>query len=108
MEYLLLVGSPTVVALHDEGLLDGLVAKGLLRRPPGVGTLFMSHYETTYDVPAAVWQSMNDGRKRYLPYAGAQLEAQRRQARERLHAKILVLEPSSGPARRSSRKKRHA
>jgi hypothetical protein len=105
MEYLLLMGSPTVVALHDEGLLDGLVAKGLLQRPSGVGTLFMSHYETTYDVPIAVWQSMNDRRQRYLPYSDTELEAWREQARKRLHAKILVLEPCAEPARASSRDK---
>lgn len=98
MEYLLLVGSPTVVALHDDGLLDGLVAKGLLQRPAGVGTLFMNHYETTYDVPAAVWQALNAGRDRFLPYADAEIEQRRRHARERLQAKILVLTPPAGPA----------
>jgi hypothetical protein len=97
MEYLLLVGSPTVVALHNEDVLDGLVLKGLLQRPVGVGTLLMNHYETTYDVPAAVWRALNDGRRRFLPYSGAELERRRRETRERLHGRILVLERAAEP-----------
>lgn len=95
MEYLLLLGKSTVVALHDEGLLDGLTAKGLLRKPPGVGTLFMHRYETTYDVPAAVWRAMNDGRARFLPYSEAELDRRRQEAHKRLCEKILVLESAS-------------
>jgi hypothetical protein len=98
MEYLLLMGSPTIVALHDDGLLDGLIAKGLLQKPAGVGTLFMNHYETTYDVPAAVWSVLNDGRHRYLPYPESELGRRRQEVHERLHGRFLVLESTCRPA----------
>jgi hypothetical protein len=97
MEYLLLKGSPTIVALHDDGLLDGLIAKGLLQKPAGVGTLFMNHYETTYDVPAAVWRALNDSRHHFLPYSEADSGRRCQEAHERLHGRILVLESASSP-----------
>jgi hypothetical protein len=96
MEYLLISGSSTVVALHDEGLLDGLVGRGLLQKPVGVGTLFMHDYETTYDVPAAVWRALNDRRHHFLPYSEAELARRREEVGERLRDNILVLKPPAG------------
>lgn len=94
IEYLLMMGSTTLVALHNDGSLDSLVTKGLLRKPMGVGTVFMQYHDTTYDVPPAVWQALNEHRARVLPYAPAELERVRRMAQEYLKGKVQVFEPA--------------
>ncbi|GBE44823.1 hypothetical protein BMS3Bbin10_02928 [bacterium BMS3Bbin10] len=60
IEYLYLSEKPTAVAPYEDGLFSGLMSKGLLRTPPGVGTLFMQYLQTTYSVPAAVWNYLRD------------------------------------------------
>jgi len=55
IEYLYLSDKPTVVALNEIELYTGLMEKGLLHTPPGVGTLFMEYSQTTYTIPNAVW-----------------------------------------------------
>ena len=59
IEYLYLSEKRTAVALYEDGLFSGLLAKGLLQTPPGVGTLFMQYLQTTYSVPLAVWNSIH-------------------------------------------------
>lgn len=60
IEFLYLSERRAVVALYDDGLFSGLKSKGLLQIPPGVGTLFMQHLQTTYAVPVAVWKYLRD------------------------------------------------
>ena len=67
VEYLLLSGKCTVVALYEDGLFNSLVQKGLLRPPPGVGTLLMQKLQTAYSVPRAVWEALNQRRGRLIP-----------------------------------------
>ena len=67
IEYLLLSGRCTVVALYEDDLFNGLVKKGLLRPPPGVGTLLMQRLQTPYSVPRAVWEALNRRRGRLIP-----------------------------------------
>ena len=55
IEYLYLSQKRTAVALYEDGLFSGLVSKGLLQTPPGVGTLFMQYLQTTYSIPVAIW-----------------------------------------------------
>ena len=60
LEYLYLSERRTVVALYEDGLLTGLMSKGLLQTPPGVGTLFMQYLQTTYSIPIAVWNYLHN------------------------------------------------
>jgi hypothetical protein len=60
MDYLLLSGRRTLIARVEDSLFTGLMAKGLLRVPPGVGTLLMQNLRTTYVVPPAVWRALKD------------------------------------------------
>ena len=94
IEYLLIVGSPTLVALYDDGFLDRLVEKGLLRKPVGVGTLLMNELETAYDVPEAVWKGLNDRKAEFLPCAEAE---RRRQLSRQFAARILIVEGKAAP-----------
>ena len=96
MEYLLLIGSPTVVSLHNDGFLDALVDKGLLQKPIGVASVFLNYHDTTYDVPPAVWLALNANRTRFLPASPEDLDRLRIAARERLKGQIRVFEPSAG------------
>lgn len=100
MEYLLLVGSPTVLSLHNDGFLDPLVEKGLLQKPIGVASVFLNYHETTYDIPPAVWTALNANRAHFLPYVPAELDQLRIAARERLKDDIRVFEPPAGPGGR--------
>jgi len=100
MEYLLLVGSPTAVSLHNDGFLDPLVDKGLLQKPIGVASVFLNYHDTTYDVPPAVWTALNANRARFLPATPEELERLRARARERLKDEIRVFEPRTGSAGR--------
>ena len=69
MEYLLLSGRRSIVALYEDELFNTLVDKGLLQVPPGVGTLLMRKLETTFTVPRAVWTALNERRQHFLPYS---------------------------------------
>lgn len=97
MACLLLTGSPTIVALHDDGLLDGLIAKGLLQKPAGVGTLFMNSYETTYDVPRAVWESLNDNVHNFLPDPDSDRERRHHETIRCLRERGLIFGGHSNP-----------
>lgn len=97
MEYLLLIGSPTVVSLHNDGFLDPLVDKGLLQKPVGVASVFLNYHDTTYDVPPAVWSALNADRARFLPTSPAERDRLRTAARERLKDAIRVFEPPAAP-----------
>lgn len=68
MEYLVLSGRRSVIALYEDELFNTLVAKGLLQIPPGVGTLLMRKLETSFSVPRAVWQTLHGAKSRLLPY----------------------------------------
>ena len=61
VEYLLLSQKNTVVARYDtaDDLLPGLVEKGLLQTPTGVGTVSLLKLTTTFRVPIAVWKALN-------------------------------------------------
>ncbi|MEK7246795.1 MAG: hypothetical protein AAB223_12340 [Pseudomonadota bacterium] len=96
MEYLLLIGSPTVVSLHNDGFLDAVVDKGLLQKPIGVASVFLNYHDTTYDVPPAVWSALNANRARFLPDSPAELDRLRTAARARLKDQIRVFEPPAG------------
>lgn len=67
IEYLYLSEKRTAVALYEDGLFSGLMSKGLLQTPPGVGTLFMQYLQTTYSVPIAVWNYMHDRSDLFFP-----------------------------------------
>jgi hypothetical protein len=56
IEYLYLSERRTVVVLREDGVFSGLLSKGLLQTPPGVGSLFMQYLQTTYTIPIAVWK----------------------------------------------------
>ena len=62
LEYLLLSQKNTVVARYDtsDPLFPGLVEKGLLQLPTGVGTVSLLKLTTTFRVPIAVWQALNE------------------------------------------------
>ncbi len=62
LEYLLLSQKNTVVARYDtsDPLFPGLVEKGLLQLPTGVGTVSLLKLTTTFRVPIAVWKALNE------------------------------------------------
>jgi len=68
VEYLLLSEKNTVVARYDstDTLLPGLVEKGLLQLPTGVGTVSLLKLTTTFRIPIAVWKALNGRRKTSL------------------------------------------
>ncbi len=65
VKYLILSERNTVVARYDseDTLLPGLVEKGLLQLPTGVGTVSLLKLTTTFRVPIAVWKVLNDSDK---------------------------------------------
>ena len=69
LEYLLLSGKYTVVALYEDRLFTSLVKKGLLQAPPGVGTILMQRLQTAYSVPRAVWEALNQRCGNLIPDA---------------------------------------
>ena len=69
LEYLLLSGKYTVVALYEDRLFTSLVKKGLLQVPPGVGTILMQRLQTAYSVPRAVWEALNQRCGNLIPDA---------------------------------------
>ena len=93
MEYLLLIGSPTVISLHNDGFLDALVDKGLLQKPIGVASVFLNYHDTTYDVPSAVWSALSANRARFLPDSPSELDRLRTAAQESLKDHIRVFDP---------------
>jgi hypothetical protein len=60
IEYLFLSKKPSLVAFFDNGLFSGLMSKGLLKIPQGVSTVFIQSHQTTYTIPQAVWESLQD------------------------------------------------
>jgi hypothetical protein len=95
IEHLLLSGSPTAVALIEGGVVDSLTEKGLLRKPPGVGTLMIYQHQTTYDVPSAVWQALNDRIDDFLPAAEAQRRDRLAETTKRLDGSLIVVNPKN-------------
>ena len=102
IEYMLMTGSTTCVAIHNDGLLDALVEKGMLQKPPGVGTVFMQYHDTTYDVPPAVWRTLNERRTDFLPSSSAEIERMKQSARTYLKDKVRVFEPARAAAASAS------
>jgi hypothetical protein len=66
LEYLLLSGRRSVVALYEDSLCNALVERKLLQTPAGVGTLLMQNLETTFKIPRAVWEVMNLRKAEFL------------------------------------------
>ena len=52
----------TIIATHDVTVLERLVSKKLLRLRPGVGTMFMQSYQTSFSVPSAIWSALTERR----------------------------------------------
>jgi hypothetical protein len=69
VEYLLLSEKNTVVARYDSSdvLLPGLIEKGLLQLPTGVGTVSVLKLTTTFRIPKAVWKALNERRGALIP-----------------------------------------
>ena len=65
VQYLILSKKNTVVARYDkeDALFPGLVEKGLLQLPTGVGTVSLLKLTTTFRVPIAVWKALNKQQK---------------------------------------------
>lgn len=97
IEHLLLSGTPTAVALIEGGAFDSLVEKGLLRKPPGVGTLMIYQHQTTYDVPSAVWQTLNDRIGEFLPIAESEYRERLAETTRRLDGSLIVISPQNRP-----------
>lgn len=93
IEHLLLSGSPTAVALIEGGSFDGLVEKGMLRRPPGVGTVMIYQHQTTYDIPSAIWGVLNERIEDFLPDAVASRERRLAETAKRLDGAMIVIGP---------------
>ena len=62
IEYLVLSNIRKIVAKYEIDLLKRLVSKKLLQLRPGVGTRFMHDYDTSFSVPGAVWDALDDRR----------------------------------------------
>lgn len=100
IEYLYLSEKRAAIALYEEGLFSGLMSKGLLQTPPGVGTLFMQYLQTTYAIPIAVWDSLHDRPSQFFSHddidKGRRLKQLTRHFNDRVD--VLLKAPSSmGP-----------
>ena len=60
IEFLYLSEKRTAIALYEDSLFSGLLSKGLLQTPPGVGALCRQYFQTTYSIPLAVWEYLHD------------------------------------------------
>ena len=74
VEYLILSKKNTVVARYDneDVLFPGLVEKGLLQLPTGVGTVSLLKLTTTFRVPIAVWTALNKQMRMLLAEDGTE------------------------------------
>ncbi len=97
IEHLLLSGSPTAVALIEGGAFDGLVEKGMLRRPPGVGTMLIYQHQTTYDVPSAAWQVLNQRIDEFIPGDTAERKRRFAETSRRIGESLIVVSPKNRP-----------
>jgi hypothetical protein len=97
IEHLLLSGSPTAVALIEGGAFDGLVEKGMLRRPPGVGTMLIYEHQTTYDVPSAAWQALNQRIDEFIPGDTAERKRKFAETTQQVGESLIVVSPKNRP-----------
>ena len=88
LDYLLLCGRRSVVALYEDPLCNALVRKKLLQIPAGVGTLLMQNLETTFKIPRAVWREMNLHKADLVPVDSAEAGDRLRQVSEPIGAHI--------------------
>ena len=88
LEYLLLSGRRSVVALYEDPLCNALVRRKLLQIPAGVGTLLMQNLETTFKIPRAVWREMNLRKADLVPLGGARAGDRLRELSEQIGAHI--------------------
>ncbi|MHC4225056.1 MAG: hypothetical protein ACYSUN_13780 [Planctomycetota bacterium] len=90
LEYLLLSGRRSVVALYEDPLCNALVDAKLLQIPPGVGTLLMQNLETTFKIPRAVWEEMNLRKAELVSVdaSGPALDGRLRELSEKIGAHI--------------------
>jgi len=97
IEFLYLSEKRAVVARYDDGLFSGLKAKEMLQIPPGVGTLFMQEFETTYAVPIAVWKKLRDRSDQFFSHDGKEKTRRLEELAERFENQVdaLLKAPSS-------------
>ncbi len=88
LEYLLLSGRRSVVALYEDPLCNALVERKLLQTPAGVGTLLMQNLETTFKIPRAVWEEMNLRKEELLSGGGSGTAPDRDERLRELSEKI--------------------
>jgi len=100
VEYLLLSKKNTVVARYDstDALLPGLVEKGLLQLPTGVGTVSLLKLTTTFRVPIAVWKALNEHREAPLFEAGVTQSERLLELKNQFKNRIDVLVESAAIA----------
>ena len=70
IEFLVLSEFRKIIAEFEIDLLKRLVSKDLLQLRPGVGTRFMQAYQTSFSVPEAIWEALNEGREKLFNLRG--------------------------------------
>ncbi len=63
IEYLVLINSRTIIAKYDADVRKRLVAREFLQLRPGVGTMLMQDYQTSFSVPTSIWKALHSGRE---------------------------------------------
>ncbi len=93
IEHLLFSGSPTMVSLIEGSIVDALVEKGLLQKPPGVGILMIYQHQTTYTVPAAIWDVLNSRPDSFFPSNEIERNQRLRETTDRFDGMVVVINP---------------
>jgi hypothetical protein len=58
IEFMVLSNVRKIIAQHEVDVLGRLVSKKLLRLRPGVGTIFMQGYQTSFSIPETIWETL--------------------------------------------------
>ncbi len=66
LELLLLKQMASAISLQDAPVLKRLQSHGLLQPRLGVGSMLLSHTQTCYSVPRAVWSALRDRRSHFI------------------------------------------
>ncbi len=98
IQYLLSLESRSAVGNCDDPALMGLCGHGLLQLPPGVRPALRQDLQTTFTVPAAVWDSLKKQHARFMPYAGDELLRYQRESAAKFADRLKPIGAEQNPS----------
>ncbi|MDG2205176.1 MAG: hypothetical protein P8M79_07995 [Alphaproteobacteria bacterium] len=93
IEFMVLSRTQTVIAKFDIDVLKRLVSRRLLQLRPGVGTMFMQNYQTSFSIPDAVWNALTTRHQTACDSGGRSVRARIRILKNRLGATLDGIVP---------------